>query len=337
MLVTGATGLLGPWLVAGLVQHGARVVALVRDGVPTSNFYRLGLERSATVVRGAVEDVALLERVVHEYEVRTIFHLAAQAIVGTANQSPLGSFETNIRGTWSLLEAARSSPQVEAVVLASSDKAYGQQADLPTPEDAPLRGSHPYDASKACADLLARSYFATFGLPVAVTRCGNLFGGGDLNFSRLVPGTIRSVLRGEPPLIRSDGTFVRDYLYVRDAAEAYLLLARLLAQRPDLRGEAFNFSYERPLSVLAMTEAVLAALRTDLRPRVLGQAVNEIQRQYLSAAKARRVLGWTPEHSLEVALAETVAWYRDYFAAPPGPGAGATHSPSPARAALSVG
>lgn len=314
VFVTGATGLLGPWIVGALVEQGAAVVCLVRDSVPSSNFYRLGLDRRVNVVRGDVCDRDLLTRILHEYEIQTVFHLAAQAVVGAANRSPIGSFDTNVRGTWSLLEAVRGCQQVESVVLASSDKAYGNQPRLPYTEDASLRGSNPYDTSKACADLIARSYYETFGTPVAITRCGNLFGGGDLNFSRLVPGTIRSAIRGERPLIRSNGRFVRDYLFVREAADAYLLLAERLTSQPALRGEAFNFSQERPMTVLEMVHAVLAALDSDLEPRILDVATNEISDQYLSAEKARTVLDWRARSSLEETLRETVAWYRGYFA-----------------------
>jgi CDP-glucose 4,6-dehydratase len=318
VFVTGATGLLGSWLVEALVERGAEVVALVRDRVPPSRFEREGAARRVeAIVPGGLDDRDLLERALGEYEVETIFHCAAQTIVGIANRNPISTFESNIRGTWNLLEAARRSPRVREVVVASSDKAYGDQPKLPYDESTPLAGTHPYDVSKSCADLIARSYFVTYKLAVSVTRCGNLFGGGDLNWNRLIPGTIRSALLGERPIIRSDGTYLRDYFYVRDAAGAYLALAEAMRARPEIHGEAFNFSNERPLSVLEATRLTLAACgRADLEPDVRGEATNEIVHQYLSSKKAREMLGWRPAFTLEQGLAETVAWYRRALADP---------------------
>jgi len=313
VFVTGGTGLLGAWLADELVARGAHVVALIRDLVPESNFFRLGLDRAVTCVRGAIEDYAVLARCLAEYEIDTVFHLAAQAIVGVAQRHPLATFEANVRGTWNVLEACRQSDRVARVVVASSDKAYGAHDRLPYDEQCALRGTHPYDVSKSCADLIATAYHRTYGLPVCVTRCGNLFGGGDLNFNRLIPGTIRAVLNGERPLLRSDGTPVRDYLYVKDAVHAYLLVAGEMGDRR-LHGEAFNFSVETPLSVLAVTEKILACMgREDLAPVIVADARGEIQNQYLSAAKAKSVLGWRPTYSIDAALAETVEWYRLFF------------------------
>jgi len=314
VLVTGCTGLLGSWLTGDLVARGANVVGLVRDSVPRTNFLDLGLPERITTVRGEVEDYFLLERVLNEYEIETVFHLAAQTIVTIANRNPVSTFETNIKGTWNLLEACRRSATVKRIIVASSDKAYGDQKALPYKEDAPLQGSHPYDVSKSAADLLATSYWRTYRLPVCVTRCGNLFGGGDLNFSRIVPGTIRSALRSEPPIIRSDGTLKRDYFYVRDAADAYLTLAeRMEGQR--CYGEAFNFSLEQPMTVLEITKAVLGQMkRSNLKPEIRNEASGEILSQYLSAEKARRVLGWKPRYSLAEGLEETIQWYKRYLA-----------------------
>ncbi len=312
-LVTGCTGLLGSWLTVALVDAGAQVVGLVRDEVPHSHLRRSGYQDRIAVVRGDVTDYPLLERTLNEYEVEAVFHLAAQTTVPVANRAPLSTFETNIKGTWTLLEAARRSPTVRRVVVASSDKAYGSLPDLPYTEDMPLRGAHPYDVSKACADLIAQAYAITYGLQVAITRCANLYGGGDLNWSRIVPGTIRSVLRGEPPVVRSDGTPVRDYLYVKDAVWAYLMLAEQL-DRPEVRGEPFNFGTNRPRTVLEIVEAIIAAAgRTDLKPVVLGTASNEIQEQYLDSTKAHQVLGWEPQYTLEEGLRETVGWYREFL------------------------
>lgn len=314
-LVTGATGLVGGWLVRHLLAAGADVVCLVRDWVPQCHLVRSGLIEQVKVVRGSVGSLARLERVLAEYEIDTVFHLAAQTIVGIANRNPLSTFETNIRGTWLMLEACRRSPAVRQIVLASSDKAYGQQPQLPYTESAPLAGQHPYDVSKSCADLIARSYAATYRLPVCITRCGNFYGGGDLNWNRIVPGTIRSVLRGQRPVIRSDGRSLRDYLYVEDGAAAYMLLAERLATCPGLAGEAFNFSCEAPLAVVDLVGRILAAMGSDLAPVIQNHASNEIRDQYLSAEKARRMLGWSPRFDLAEGLRRTIAWYEEYLRA----------------------
>lgn len=316
-LVTGATGLVGTWLVRRLLQAGADVVCLVRDWVPQSELVRGHLIDQVKVIRGDVRDRELLERALGEYEVNTVIHLAAQAIVGIANRNPVSTFESNIQGTWSLLEACRRSPSVKQIVVASSDKAYGDQEHLPYDETTPLQGRHPYDVSKSCADLIAHTYAKTFRVPVAITRCGNFYGGGDLNWNRIVPGTIRSVLRGQRPVIRSDGSFVRDYFYVEDGAAAYMLLAEQLAARPELRGEAFNFSNELQVSVLELVQRILELTGSTLDPDVRNEATNEIRHQYLSAAKARALLGWSPLFTLEQGLKLTIEWYRDFFAAQP--------------------
>ena len=311
--VTGASGLVGTWIVRRLLDARADVVALVRDWVPASDLVR-DLDR-VTVVRGDVRDQALLERVLGEYEIRTVIHLAAQTIVPVANRNAVGTWETNVAGTWALLEACRRSPLVGQIVLASSDKAYGDAGASPYTEDLPLRGLHPYDASKACAELVARSYAATYDAPVAITRCGNFYGPGDLNWNRIVPGTIRSVIRNERPLIRSDGTNVRDYFYVEDAAAAYLLLAERLASEPGLRGDAFNFSHEAPLTVLELVRTILTRMGSSLEPEIRADAVHEIPYQALSAEKARRMLGWSPMFTIEDGLERTIPWYVDHFEA----------------------
>jgi CDP-glucose 4,6-dehydratase len=315
-LVTGGTGLVGGWLVRRLVAEHAEVICLVRDWVPCSQLLCGDLAERVTLVRGDVRDQAVLERVLGEYEVDTVMHLAAQTTVPVANRNPVSTFETNIGGTWALLEACRRSPLVRQVVVASSDKAYGAQDRLPYDEATPLEGRHPYDVSKSCADLIAQAYATSFALPVAVTRCGNLFGGGDLNWNRIVPGTVRSVIRGTRPVIRSDGRLVRDYFYVEDCAAAYVLLAERLAADRGLAGEAFNFSNERELTVLDLASRIVAAMGSDLELDVRNEASNEIGRQTLSAAKARRVLGWGPLFDLDEGLRRTIAWYREYFGAP---------------------
>jgi len=310
VLVTGATGLLGSWLTKRMLGLEADVVCLVRDWIPESELMLSQSIGRVKVVRGDIRNEKLLERTLGEYEVDTVLHLAAQTIVTIANRNPLSTFDTNIGGTWSLLEACRRSPTVKQIVLASSDKAYGEHDALPYTEETPLRGTYPYDVSKSCADLLARSYSATFALPVATTRCGNFFGGGDLNWNRIVPGTIRSVLRGQSPIIRSDGKLVRDYFYVEDAVAANTLLAERLSEDSSLRGEAFNFSYERPLSVFEIVELILQLMHSNLKPDIRNEGKGEIQKQFLNAAKARKVLGWKPSFTLEDGLTRTIEWYR---------------------------
>ena len=317
VFVTGATGLLGSWLTKALHDAHAEVVVLVRDWVPGSELCRSGVLEQLRVVRGELCDQALVERILGEYEVNTVLHVGAQALVPVANRNPVSTFESNIRGTWTLLEACRRSPTVKQIVVASSDKAYGEQEDLPYREDAPLKGRYPYDASKACADLLAQSYWATFQLPVVVARCGNLYGGGDLNWNRIIPGTIRSLIRRERPVVRSDGSLVRDYFYVEDGASAYMTLAQRLAEERALAGEAFNFSNEQPISVLELVRAMLTLMEAEgVEPLILNQAPHEIPRQYLSALKARERLGWRARFSLEQGLSRTIRWYRDFFHAP---------------------
>lgn len=312
-LVTGATGLLGGWLVRRLLEAEADVVCLVRDWVPQSELVRTRLMDRVKIVFGDVRSQSLLERTLGEYEVDTVIHLAAQTIVGIANRNPVSTFKTNIGGTWALLEACRRSPTVKQIVVASSDKAYGEHKQLPYNEDAPLMGRHPYDVSKSCADLIAQSYAATYNLPVAITRCGNFYGGGDLNWNRLVPGTIRSVLRGQRPVIRSDGKFVRDYFYAEDGAAVNMLLAERLATDNALTGQAFNFSNESQMTVLELVDRILKLMKSALEPDVRNEAVNEIREQYLSAAKAREVLGWKPLFTLDEGLRRTIDWYGEFL------------------------
>ena len=320
VFVTGASGIVGSWLVKRLIAEGAFVVALVHDWDPQTELIRSGDVHRVSVVNGALEDYATLERAINEHEVDTVFHLAAQPIVSTALRNPLPTFETNIRGSYHLLEACRvHRGLVKQVVVASSDKAYGDAETLPYTEDMPLHGRHPYDVSKSCTDLLALCYAHTYGLPVAVARCGNIYGGGDLNWSRIVPGTIRSVLLNERPILRSNGLFTRDYIFVDDVVSAYMATAEGL-EREEIVGQAFNFSPESRVSVIDITRAILRQMqRDDLEPVILDQAKSEIKDQYLDSSKARRLLAWTPRFTLEQGLGETIRWYRAFLGQRPVP------------------
>lgn len=314
IMATGASGLVGSHLVQELLKQGAQVTCIVRDYVPDSAFFSTGLDRKVNVVRGSLEDYWTLERAINEYEPQTVIHLGAQALVPMANRSPLPTFEANVRGTWNLLEACRMHKgSLETVVVASSDKAYGEQEKLPYTEETPLHGLNPYDASKSCTDLIAQTYAKTYGLPVAISRCGNFFGGGDLNFNRIVPGTIKSLYHGEAPLIRSDGKYIRDYIYVKDAVSAYMELAEKYTDK--IRGEAFNFSNEQKMDVLALVSLISKLMgKEKLKPKVLNQPLAEIRAQHLSAAKAHKVLGWKAKYGIEEGLKETIGWYSDFFA-----------------------
>ncbi len=311
--VTGATGLVGSWLVRRLVEAKADVVCLMRDWVPQSELVRTGLMEKLKVVRGDIRDRDTLERVLGEYEIDTVIHLAAQTIVTIANRNPVSTFETNIAGTWNLLEACRRSPAIKQIVVASSDKAYGDQEILPYNEETPLQGQHPYDVSKSAADLIATTYAASYGMPVAITRCGNFYGGGDLNWNRVIPGTIRAVLRNQRPIIRSDGEYIRDYFYVEDGAAAYMLLAEQLAVRPELKGQAYNFSNEIQVTVSQIVSKVLRLMNSILEPEIRNGASNEIRHQYLSAKKARQELNWRPLFTLDEGLSRTIAWYQGFL------------------------
>lgn len=314
VLVTGATGLVGSWLVKGLVEQGAQVACIVRDEIPSSIFFTEKLNKKASIVQARLEELSDIERAINEYESEIVFHLGAQTIVGTANRSPIGTFESNVRGTWNVLEACRLHDKtVKSIVVASSDKAYGDQAVLPYTESTPLQGKNPYDASKSCADIIAQSYGKTYNLPISISRCGNFFGGGDLNFSRIVPGTIQSALSGVPPIIRSDGKYVRDYIYVKDATQAYELLGRKTYDGKFM-GEAFNFSNETQMTVLEMVEKILTLMKREkLRPKIKNEATNEIRDQHLSSKKAREVLGWKSTWGIDKGLLETIGWYQEYF------------------------
>jgi CDP-glucose 4,6-dehydratase len=314
VLCSGATGIVGGWVVHALLQAGANVVALVRDIDQRVEFFRSGAAGRVALIQGQLQDFKTLERAINKYQVDTVIHLGAQAIVAAAERSPLETFESNIRGTYNLLEACRrQATLVKRIAVASSDKAYGDNDGEAYTEDLPLHARHPYDVSKACTDLLAQTYANTYGLPVAIARCGNIYGGGDLNWSRIVPGTIRSLRDNQSPEIRSDGTFVRDYLYVKDAATAYLSLAGSAADE-GIRGEAFNFSAGEAHSVLDLVARIAELMgKRHLQPRVLNHARHEIPHQVLVSDKSRRRLGWAPRYSLDQGLVETIDWYTGYL------------------------
>jgi CDP-glucose 4,6-dehydratase len=314
VFVTGATGIVGSWVVRDLLERSAEVVALVLDDNPQSELYRSGFIKRLNVVNGRLEDFTTLERAITSYETDSVIHLGAQPIVDVALRSPLHTFETNIRGTWNLLEACRlHGDVVKRVVIASSDKAYGEQPVLPYTEDMPLKGHHPYDVSKSCADAIGQAYFYSYALPVAVARCGNIYGGGDLNWSRIVPGTIRALYLGQSPLLRSDGNFIRDYEYVKDVSRAYLTLAEKL-DSPGVMGGCFNFSPETQVTVFEIVRRICKVMHCEhIQPTVMNAAKAEIRNQYLSASKAHSLLGWRSAYSLDQGLEETVAWYQDFF------------------------
>lgn len=309
-LVTGIGGFVGSQLAAALVEDGASVVGILRDSRGDRRLDMFGLTGRVEIVHGSIGDYHTVERAFNEYEVEHCFHLAAQAIIGIANRSPISTFESNIRGTWTVLEAARNSSFLESLVFASSDKVYGDQPVLPYHEDSPLSAVYPYDASKLCAETLARSYAVTYGLPMAIVRCANIYGPGDLNWSRIVPGTIRSVLQGQAPVIRSDGTLERDYMYVTDAVDAYMTLARNVS-REDVRAQAFNFGWGKGYSALEIVRQILSHAGSLIEPQILGQNRGEISRQWLSSEKAERVLGWRPAVTLGEGIAASVRWYRE--------------------------
>jgi CDP-glucose 4,6-dehydratase len=314
VLVTGATGIIGSWLVKELVARSADVVALVLDSNPQTELYRSGTIGRVHVVNGRLEDFSTVNRAVVAYSVDTVLHLGAQAIVEVATMSPLATFETNIRGTWNVLEVCRQHRSfVERIVVASSDKAYGEQDDLPYTEDMALRPRYPYEVSKSCADMIAQSYHQTYNLPVGIARCGNVYGGGDLNWTRIVPGTVKALYHKQQPLLRSDGKYIRDYIYVNDVVRAYLALAEGLDSE-SVRGQSFNFSSESRITVLEIVDDIRRQMGCNhIQPVVLNTAKGEIRNQYLSSAKATQLLGWKAQYTLEEGLQETICWYQEFF------------------------
>jgi CDP-glucose 4,6-dehydratase len=313
--VTGATGFVGAHIVLSLLEKGAKVVCLQRDAVRANSLDMLGLRPKVTVINGSLEDLALLQRILNEYEIEAVFHLAAQALVGVANRSPISTFETNIRGTYLLLEACRQTQTVKRVVVASSDKAYGSHDLLPYQEDFPLQGRFPYDVSKTCTDLIAQSFAFSFQLPVTVTRSANIYGEGDLNLSRIIPGTILSILKNERPIIRSDGSPIREFIHVEEVANGYLLLAEKIEEA---KGEAFNFGTNEPIQMVNLVEKILSLMekKDELPPNILLQTKieREIDAQYLSANKISEKFGWSAKIRLDEGLKRTIQWYQEHFA-----------------------
>jgi CDP-glucose 4,6-dehydratase len=313
VFVTGATGLLGPWLIKDLLAKQANVFVLIRDSIPNSTFFLDGLSEKTNIIWGDLLDRDLLQRVLNECNIDTVFHLGAQAIVGIANRSPISTFRSNIEGTWNLLESCRLSAWVKKIIVASSDKAYGAQEILPYVEDAPMQGRFPYDVSKSCTDLIAQSYFHTYKLPVCVTRFGNFFGGGDLHFNRIIPGTIKSIIENKNPIIRSNGFFVRDYIYVKDVCDAYITLAEKM-EDGSIIGQCFNFSTDEPFNVIQIVELILDVMNcTRLKPVIKNQSCNEIPEQHLCSQKAKDVLGWKAKYGVKAGMDETVSWYKTFF------------------------
>lgn len=313
VFVTGASGFLGSYLVEKLVNLGANVIAIIRDNTPYARLYYENINDNIVTVRGDIRNYFLLERILNEYEIDVVFHLAAQTIVPIANKLPISTFESNIKGTWNLLEATRNSSNVKRIIVASTDKAYGEKAKLPYFETDPLNAKHPYDLSKAVVDMMCQGYADTYKLPVGITRCGNLYGGGDLNFNRIIPQTIRHILFGENPIIRSDGTYLRDYFYVGDAADSYIIFAENLLEK-NLVGEAFNFGTEKPISVIDLVNKLISLSGKKYLNAVIENKIKgEIKNQYLSCKKAHDLLQWKPMHTLDEGLELTYHWYEEWF------------------------
>lgn len=315
VIVTGAMGFLPSWICIELAKNGANVIGLTNDWFPQSWLKLSGWDKKVTMVQANITDFTDMKRIFNEYEIQFCFHLAAITTVPVSNRDPMSTFEINAKGTWTLIEAARQTPTFEGFLFASSDKVYGDQPVLPYTETQPLLARYPYDVSKMCAEMALQSYFHTYKVPVAITRCANIYGGGDLHWSRIVPSTIRSVLRNEAPVLRSDGTPLRDFIYVLDAVNAYLTLAENIS-RDDVKGQAFNFTGKTPTRIIDLVTTIIGAMgKKNLKPKIMGSGkpVGEIDEQYLSSEKAQRILNWKPEYSLKEGMKLTVDWYKDYF------------------------
>jgi len=313
VLVTGGSGFLGSYIIEKLIAKNANVIAIIRDQIPNSRLFYENLNKNITIVQGDITDYRLIERTLNEYEIEIVFHLAAQTIVQIANRAPISTFDSNIKGSWNIFEASRNINTIERIIVASSDKAYGPKEKLPYYESDPLNAKHPYDLSKAVTDMLAQSYYSTYKLPIGITRCGNLYGGGDLNFNRIVPQTIRSIIYNQNPEIRSDGTFLRDYFFVEDAADSYIVFAENLLEKK-LEGQAFNFGTGEPVSVLDLVDKIIRISKKDsLKPIIRNTAKDEIKNQYLDCNKAYKVFKWKPKYSIETGLKKSYEWYKMWF------------------------
>jgi len=312
VLVTGADGFIGSHVAKALVEKGAEVTTILRDVKVRNNMDIIGIKNKINLVYGDLVDFKDCERAVNEYNIQFCFHIAAQALVEPANRNPLSTFDSNIKGSWNILEACRVSKTVKGLVVTSSDKAYGQQKKLPYTEDSPLKGYYPYDVSKACAEMIAKSYFMTYKIPLTITRNGNTYGPADMNMSRLIPDVVTRLLKDQQPVIRSDGSPIRDYMYIKDSVNAHLTLAENL-HRKEVVGQAFNFGTGRPISVIDLYKKIIKIMDKDVKPKILGQAKNEIDSQYLDSGKAKKVLGWEPEYDIDSGLKETIEWYKSYF------------------------
>lgn len=312
VLVTGADGFIGSHVAKALIEKGAEVTTIVRDIKKTNNIDILNLRNEINIVHGNLINFEYCERTLNEYDIEFCFHIAAQTIVRRANRSPLSTFESNIKGTWNILEACRLSKNINGLIIASSDKAYGQQKKLPYTEDSTLNGYFPYDASKVCAEILGRCYFMSYSLPLAITRNANTYGPADMNLSRIIPDVITKLIKNEMPIIRSDGTPERDYMYIKDAVNAYLTLAENLHKK-EVLGESFNFGTNKPISVLKLYKKIIKLMSKKVEPKILGEAKNEIDKQYLDSSKAKKILNWGPKYDLDFGLRETIDWYKEYF------------------------
>lgn len=314
VFVTGATGFIGSWLTRYLVGLGAHVTVLIYGDIPSSQLRRGGYLKKVRIVEGPLQDLQLLAKTLYEHDIDTVFHLGAQTQVTEALCDPFNTFEANIRGTYSLLEACRVQRRaLKRIIVASSDKAYGVHADLPYVEETPFCPQSPYDVSKACADWIARSYYQTYHLPVVVTRCGNVYGGGDFNWDRLIPSVIKSLHQNQHPVLRSNGQSLRDYIFIADVVEAYLTLGAQLEEKT-LHGEAFNFGTGKPIKTLDIVEHLIRLTnKKHFTPIIEDRATGEISEQYVSSQKAWDTLQWKPKFSFALGLSMTLEWYLQFF------------------------
>lgn len=312
IFVTGGTGFIGTYLVDELVRKGAEVYCLAFEIQRDCNFVKKGLDKSTSLIYGDMRDFEMIKLSLEKYGIDTVFHLAAQPLVQIALRNPFETIKANVTGVLNVLEACRLT-SVKRLVIASSDKAYGSHDELPYDESFALKGGYPYDVSKSCTDLLAQAYGKTYGMDIGISRSSNVYGGGDLNFDRIIPESIKSILFDAPIQIRSDGKFIREFFYVKDAAKAYLVLGEKIGEL-GLKGEAFNFGTDQPIVILDLVEKIKrVSKKVDAEIKILNVVKGEIKNQFLSSKKARDILGWAPEYDLERGLEETYNWYKEYF------------------------